>query len=304
MSGQYHIPVLLHAGVQALLTNVDGIYADATFGGGGHSKEILKQLGPNGKLFCFDVDPEAKQNFISDLSATQATFIPQNFRYMQKFLRVEGVQQVDGIFADLGVSSRQFDAAERGFSFRYDAPLDMRMGTATHSAFEVINTYPEEQLKNIFSLYGQVRNAKQLAHILCNARTKLNGGIQTTFQLRDIATSVVKGELHNYLATVFQALRIEVNDEMGALRELLESSVQMLKPGGRIVVISYHSLEDRMVKNMLRTGNVYGDAEEDMRGVKPSPFTVITRKPVLPDADEIRKNSRSRSAKMRVGERR
>lgn len=309
MSATYHIPVLLHTSIEQLITDPDGTYVDVTFGGGGHTREILKKLGKNGRLFCFDQDPDAESNFIHEFSANeQVTFIPQNFRYMQKFLRVNGVTQVDGILADLGVSSHQFDEGTRGFSVRFDGPLDMRMNTTqTISAFDVINNYTEDQLKNMFSLYGEVRNAKQLAHIIVNARTKMqqNGGkgISTTGQLKDIALTVAKGDRNPYLSTVFQAVRIVVNDEMGALQEMLESTVALIKPEGRLVVISYHSLEDRMVKNLMKTGNVFGENEGDLMGRKFIPFKSITKKPVLPDQNEIKENPRSRSAKLRVAER-
>ena len=309
MSATYHIPVLLHTSIENLITNPDGIYVDVTFGGGGHSREILKNLSSKGKLFCFDQDPDAEKNYINEFSANeQVTFIPQNFRYMQKFLRVHGVTQVDGIFADLGVSSHQFDEGERGFSVRFDGPLDMRMNNnQSISAFDVINNYTEDQLRNMFSLYGEVRNSKQLAHIIINARTKMkqNGGrgITTTGELKNIALTVVKGEHSPYLSTVFQAVRIAVNDEMEALREMLESTAQLLKPGGRLVVISYHSLEDRMVKNLIKTGSVLGENEGDIMGRKIIPFKSLTKKPILPDEKEIKENPRSRSAKMRVAKR-
>lgn len=307
MSSGYHTPVLLHAGIQALITNPGGIYVDATFGGGGHSREILKHLSHEGKLFCFDHDPDAQKNFINEFSATNSTFIPQNFRYMQKFLRVQGVAQVDGIFADLGVSSHQFDEAGRGFSTRFDARLDMRMNTTQETtAYDVINRYSQEQLRNMFGLYGEIRNANQLAHIIINARNKIKqqsgNGIQSTGELKEIALTVLKGERNAYLAKVFQAIRIEVNDEINALKEMLMSTVPLLKPGGRLVVISYHSLEDRMVKNLIRTGNVYGDESTDMMGRREVPLKSITKKPVVPDENEIRENPRSRSAKMRVAE--
>ncbi len=308
MSSDYHIPVLLHAGIRALITDPNGIYADATFGGGGHSKEILHHLGPQGKLFCFDQDPEAHKNFIREFSATQSAFIPQNFRFMQKFLRVQGVTKVNGIFADLGVSSHQFDEAARGFSTRFDARLDMRMDTKqAFTAYDCINTYSQEQLKNIFSTYGEIRNSNQLAAAIVNARkeikTETGNGIQTTGELKNIALTVVKGERNVYLAQLFQAIRIEVNDEMGALKEMLESTPHLIIPGGRLVVISYHSLEDRMLKNMIRSGNVYGNDESDLMGRRDVPFEIITKKPIVPDAEELKRNPRSRSAKMRVGQR-
>ena len=301
----YHTPVLLHTSIQALITDPDGIYVDVTFGGGGHSKEILRHLSPKGKLYCFDQDVDAQNNFINEFDATNATFIPQNFRFLSKFLRVQGVTGVNGILADLGVSSHQFDEGNRGFSIRFDGPLDMRMNTAQPvSAFDIINRYTEEQLQNIFSLYGEIRNAKQLANAICAARLQLRseGGIKTTAQLREIALTVVKGEKNPYLAQLFQSVRIEVNEEMLALKEMLINAAQLIIPGGRLVVISYHSLEDRMVKNMMKTGDVYGNPEEDLMGRKNIPFKVVTKKPVTPEQDELQKNPRSRSAKLRVAE--
>jgi len=299
----YHIPVLLHTSIQALITDPDGIYVDVTFGGGGHSKAILQQLSPKGKLYCFDQDADAQNVFINEFDATNAIFIPQNFRYITKFLRVQGVTKVTGILADLGVSSHQFDEGNRGFSIRYNGPLDMRMNTAQPiSGFDIINRYTEEQLQNIFSLYGEIRNSRQLAQAIGNARVQMRseGGIKTTTQLRDVALSVAKGEKNPYLAQVFQSVRIEVNDEMTALKEMLTSTAQLIIPDGRLVVISYHSLEDRMVKNMMKTGDVYGNPEEDLKGRKNIPFKVVTKKPVAPDNDELQRNPRSRSAKLRV----
>ncbi|HMU69648.1 MAG TPA: 16S rRNA (cytosine(1402)-N(4))-methyltransferase RsmH [Chitinophagales bacterium] len=305
MSEAYHIPVLLHPSIQALITDPDGIYVDATFGGGGHSKAIVEQLSPKGKLFCFDQDPDAKKNFIDAFSATNATFIPQNFRHMQKFLRVNGVSKVHGILADLGVSSHQFDTGDRGFSIRFDGPLDMRMAQqGTQSAYALINESSAEQLQYIFGHYGEVRNARQLANAIVQTRNLFaaTGGIRTTTQLRDVALTVLKGEKNPYLAQVFQALRIAVNDEMRALEEMLESAASLLMPQGRLVVISYHSLEDRLVKNYMRAGNAAGEAEEDIMGRKNVPFKVITRKPVVADDEELSINPRARSAKMRVAE--
>ena len=305
MSEAYHIPVLLHPSIQALITDPNGIYVDTTFGGGGHSRAILEQLSPTGRLFCFDQDPDAQQNFIDAFSATNATFIPQNFRHMQKFLRVNGITKVNGILADLGVSSHQFDTGDRGFSIRFDGPLDMRMSKqGNHSAYDLINHSSAEQLQHIFGTYGEVRNARQLAHAIVQTRNLFaaTGGIRTTTQLRDVALSVLKGEKNPYLAQVFQALRIAVNDEMGALEDMLTSAAATLAPGGRLVVISYHSLEDRLVKHYMRAGNASGEPEEDLMGRKNVPFKVITRKPLLPTEEELEMNPRARSAKMRVAE--
>ncbi|MBC8172739.1 MAG: 16S rRNA (cytosine(1402)-N(4))-methyltransferase RsmH, partial [Chitinophagales bacterium] len=276
MSKPYHIPVLLHQSIQSLITNPSGIYVDATFGGGGHSREILNRLKPDAKLFAFDQDKDAGQNKIDD---TRFHFIPHNFRYIQKFLRMAEIREVDGILADLGVSSHQFDEAERGFSIRNNAPLDMRMDNKTEvSAKTVVNQYSEEQLQHMFSAHAELRNAKQLAHAIVEQR-KVNA-IETTFDLLRIAEKVMKGERHKYAAQVFQAIRIEVNDEMGALKEMLLSANQLLKPGGRLVVISYHSLEDRIVKNIIKTGNAEGIEEEDIMGRKKKYFINITKKPV------------------------
>lgn len=305
MSSAYHIPVLLHASIQALITDPNGIYVDTTFGGGGHSREILQHLGPQGKLFCFDQDPDAQKNFHQAFSATNATFIPQNFRFMQKFLRVQGVQKVHGILADLGVSSHQFDEASRGFSTRFDAPLDMRMSKHTGTnAYDIINSSSAEELQHLFGTYGEVRNARQLAQAIISFRQLYSesGGIRTTGQLKQAAESVAKGELPAYLAQVFQAIRIAVNDEMRALQDMLEQSAEVLQPGGRLVVISYHSLEDRMVKNIMKTGRTDGEIIEDIMGRKSFPFRVISRKPITPEAEELRQNPRSRSAKLRIAE--
>ncbi len=297
MNKEYHIPVLLHQSISALQIKPDGIYVDATFGGGGHSREIVKQL-TTGHLYCFDQDPDAAQNALND---AHCTFIQQNFRHIQKFLRLEGITKIDGILADLGVSSYQFDQASRGFSIRFDAVLDMRMNNnQSLTAADVLNTYSEKQLQDMFSEYGEIRNSRQLA-----AAIKLQrriGPLQTTGDLTDVAKSVLKGELNKYLAQVFQAIRMEVNDELGALKELLNAIPKLLNPAGRIVAISYHSLEDRLVKNLLRSGNIDGIEEEDDRGRKTKVFNVITKKPVTADENELHQNPRSRSAKMRIGE--
>jgi len=305
MTPPYHIPVLLHASIEALITDPSGIYVDATFGGGGHSREIIKHLSPQGKLFCFDRDPDAAKNFDHAFSATNATFIPQNFRNMQKFLRLEGITKVHGILADLGVSSHQFDTPERGFSTRFDAELDMRMSQdGSLSAVEILNTWPADKLQEMFGRFGEVRNAKQLANAIIRKRSELisTGGISTTGILRSIATEMAKGDLHTYLAQVFQAIRIAVNEELDALEALLVQSASLLHAGGRLVIISYHSLEDRMVKNMMKTGNIQGEIIEDIKGRKEFPFTMRTRKPVMATEAEVQQNTRARSARMRVAE--
>ncbi len=297
MNNEYHIPVLLHQSISALNIQPDGIYVDATFGGGGHSSEIIKQLN-TGHLYCFDQDPDAQQNALND---DHCTFIPQNFRHIQKFLRLERITKIDGILADLGVSSYQFDQASRGFSIRFDADLDMRMNSNQPlTAADVLNTYSEKQLQHLFSEYGEIRNSRQLAEAIRKQRAI--DTFRTTGNLVDVARSVLKGELNKYLAQVFQAIRMEVNDELGALKEMLNAIPKILKPGGRIVVISYHSLEDRLVKNLIRSGNTDGIEEEDIRGRKNKVFNIITKKPVMADENEQMKNPRSRSAKMRVGE--
>lgn len=298
MSETYHIPVLLHESINALSIKPNGIYVDLTFGGGGHSKAILEQLNNDGKLFAFDQDPDAHKNAFAD----KRFFLwPENFRHFKKFLRVSGVAQVDGILADLGISSFQIDEPERGFSIRSNAQLDMRMdNTSTLTAFEVVNQYSEKQLVDVLSRYGEVRNAKQLTAAIIESR-KINP-IATTQQLVQLAKGVAKGELHRYLAQLFQAIRIEVNDEMGALKDMLETAYSVLKPGGRLVVISYHSLEDRIVKHVMKTGNAAGEEIADLKGVKNKYYKIISKKPIEPGDEEVKKNSRARSAKMRVAE--
>ncbi len=299
MSDAYHTTVLLHKSIEALITDSEGTYADATFGGGGHSREILVRLGKRGKLFAFDHDEDAVQNLFFD---SRFVFIRQNFRHLQKFLRVHGITELDGIIADLGVSSHQFDEAERGFSNRFDAALDMRMDkNQPLTAYMIVNRYSQRQLQNMFSMYGEVRNAKTLASAIEEARAA--EPVNTTGRLREIATRVAIGERNRYLSQVFQAIRLEVNDEMGALKALLQSSVQLLKPGGRLVIISYHSLEDRMVKNFMKTGSTEGESEEDLMGRKERYFQILTKKPLEPDEAEINLNPRARSARMRVAER-
>lgn len=298
MSDAYHIPVLLHESIEALTIKPDGVYVDLTFGGGGHSREIIKHLNANGKLIAFDQDADAQKNAIAD---ERFLLFPNNFRYFKKFLRIAGITEVNGILADLGISSYQIDQPERGFSIRSNATLDMRMNnSAAVTAEEIINTYSEKQLVEIFSKYGEIRNAKQMANAIFNAR--IQQPIKSTMQLVDVAKTVVKGEVPRYLAQLFQAIRIEVNDEMRALEEMLESVYDVLAPHGKLVVISYHSLEDRIVKHVMKTGNVRGEIITDLKGVGKKYFQIITKKPIEASEEEVKKNPRARSAKMRVAE--
>ena len=297
----YHQPVLLKECLDGLQIKPDGVYVDVTFGGGGHSKAILERLGANGKLFAFDQDKDAEKNIPAD---ARLTFIPQNFMYMKNFLRMHEATQVDGILADLGVSSHQFDEAERGFSIRFEADLDMRMNQQSKkTAATVLNEYDENQLKHIFRAYGEVENAYKLVKLITDAR--ITQPITTTEQLKTIiAPCTPKFKDHQYLAKVFQALRIEVNNEIDVLKELLTQSLEVLNVGGRLVVMSYHSLEDRLVKNFMKTGNFEGDVIKDFYGNIARPFELITKKPLTPSEEEIDRNSRSRSAKLRVAEKR
>ena len=295
----YHQPVLLKECLDGLRIKPDGIYVDVTFGGGGHSKAILQQLGPKGKLFAFDQDKDAANNLPAD---DRLTFIPQNFMYMKNFLRMYEANQVDGILADLGVSSHQFDIADRGFSIRFEAELDMRMNQSSKkTAATVLNEYDENQLKHIFRSYGEIDNAYKLVKLITDGR--ITQPITTTEQLKNIiAPCTPKFKGRQYLAKVFQALRIEVNDEMEVLKEMLKQSLEVLSVGGRLVVMSYHSLEDRLVKNFIKSGNFEGEAIKDFYGNIDRPFELITRKPVTPSDAEIERNSRSRSAKLRIAE--
>ncbi|NOY95305.1 MAG: 16S rRNA (cytosine(1402)-N(4))-methyltransferase RsmH [Chlorobi bacterium] len=294
----YHIPVMLFESVDGLSIRSGGDYVDATFGGGGHSREILRRLN-KGRLFAFDQDADAARNAIKD---DRFFFIMHNFRFLKNFLRYFEVQSVDGILGDLGVSSHDFDVAERGFSFRFEGKLDMRMNRqAKKSAATVVNEYSEEELKQVFRTYGEVRNAAKLAREIVQARA--TGMVETTQQLRSVIDKCIPKSIENkYMAQVFQALRIEVNREMQALKEFLEASLEVLKPGGRLVMITYHSLEDRLVKNFMKTGNFEGKVEKDFYGNISSPFKLVNRKVVTPSAEELEKNPRSRSAKMRIAE--
>ncbi|GAA4135849.1 16S rRNA (cytosine(1402)-N(4))-methyltransferase RsmH [Sphingobacterium kyonggiense] len=295
----YHVPVMLRECIEALAIKPNGVYVDVTFGGGGHSKEILKHLGPDGRLYAFDQDPDAVKNALAD---DRFRLIHQNFKFLKNNLRLEGVKQVDGILADLGVSSHQFDAADRGFSIRFDADLDMRMDQISDlDAKKVLNSYPEDELHRIFGMYGEIQNAKSLAKAIVTAR--LTKEIQTVAELKQVIQKLVpKGKEHKYHAQVFQALRIEVNKELEALQEFLSQTEQILKPEGRLVVMSYHSLEDRLVKNYMAKGKFKGEVEKDFFGNEIKPFKVISRKAIVADAEEVARNNRARSAKLRIAE--
>ncbi|MBM6757135.1 16S rRNA (cytosine(1402)-N(4))-methyltransferase RsmH [Bacteroides mediterraneensis] len=295
----YHIPVLLHESIEGMHIHPGGIYVDVTFGGGGHSKEILRQMDSNSKLFSFDQDPDAEKNIVND---PRFTFVRSNFRYLHNFLRYYGVEKVDAILADLGVSSHHFDDSERGFSFRFDGKLDMRMNKrAGITAADIVNTYEEERLANVFYLYGELKNSRKLASVLVKARS--TKPVKTIGEFIDLIKPLYGKEREKKeLAKVFQALRIEVNQEMEALKEMLYAATEALKPGGRLVVITYHSLEDRMVKNIMKTGNVEGKAEQDFFGNIQTPFKLINNKVITPCDDEVQRNPRSRSAKLRIAE--
>ncbi|MBN8702422.1 MAG: 16S rRNA (cytosine(1402)-N(4))-methyltransferase RsmH [Bacteroidetes bacterium] len=296
----YHIPVLLHDVVDALNLQKDGIYVDATYGGGGHAKEILTHLD-KGKLIGFDQDLDATKNV---LETNQLVFVRQNFRYLKNFLRYLNFLPVDGILADLGVSSHQFDEAKRGFSIRFDDVLDMRMDADNPlSAQRILNEYDENKLTKLFRMYGEVDGAYRIAKMIVQKRAVSE--IRTTNDLKSAISSVIPPHKENqFLAKIFQALRIEINDEINALKEFLMQAQQVLRPGGRLVVISYHSLEDRLVKDFMRSGKFEGEAEKDLYGNDLSPFEVITRKPIIPTEEEISKNNRARSAKLRAAKKR
>jgi 16S rRNA (cytosine1402-N4)-methyltransferase len=293
----YHVPVMAAECLSFLEINPSGVYIDATFGGGGHARMILDQLGPNGRLIAFDQDEDAAVNVPDD---ERLTFVPHNFRQLARWARALDLPPVDGVFADLGVSSHQFDEAERGFSYRFDAPLDMRMNRAdVVTAAQIIASYPEAQLQGIFSQYGEVRNSRTLARAIVQQRSQRP--IATIADLLRICEPMAFAPKPRYLAQVFQALRIEVNDELSALRQFLEQSLDVLKPGGKLVVLSYHSLEDRIVKNFLRSGQFDGEADKDFYGNIKRPFKILTTKPVLPSDIETKENSRSHSARLRAG---
>ncbi len=294
----YHQPVMLQECLDGLNIQPNGIYVDVTFGGGGHSKEILKRLGENGKLFAFDLDDDAQYNKIDD---NRFVLIQANFRHIKRFLRLHNITKVDGILADFGVSSHQIDAADRGFSIRYNADLDMRMQqTQMLTAKQVVNTYSADQLQNILGFYGEVPNAKTLANAIVQEREVKD--IETTMQLVDLCLNYSRGKEHKYMAQVFQAIRIEVNDELNAIKDFLASALEILNVGGRLVTMSYHSLEDRLVKNFIKTGNVEGDVQKDFYGKIAKYFNQINKKPIVANEEEIKENSRARSAKLRIAE--
>ncbi len=299
----YHTPVLLQESIDALDVKANGVYADVTFGGGGHSRELLSRLGNEGRLYSFDQDEDAEENIGRVENRGSFTFVRSNFRYISNWMRYYGEEYLDGILADLGVSSHHFDDAERGFSFRYNAPLDMRMNKrAGTTAADIINTYDEKQLAEIFYLYGEMKNSRAVAKAIVNAR--LQDEIKSTGQLASVLEPVLKKEREKKeLAKAFQALRIEVNHEMEALAEMLASATNLLRSGGRLVVITYHSLEDRLVKNIMKTGNVRGVVAKDFYGNVDSPYKMVG-KVVLPTYEEQERNPRSRSAKLRIAEKR
>lgn len=293
----YHNPVLLKKSVDDLVTNPDGIYVDCTFGGGGHSREILSRLSEKGKLYSFDQDLDALKNTIDD---PRFTLINQNFRFLENSLLMYGVSQVDGVLGDLGVSSHQFDEAERGFSTRNDGPLDMRMNVLqTLNAQKVINEYEEEQLADIFYHYGELREARKLARTIVNHRK--TGKLKTTEDLKKVFSFIPAHKQNKFFAQIFQAIRIEVNEELEVLKEMLQQAYNVLKPEGRLVVISYHSLEDRLVKRFLKNGMFEGEPERDIYGNYKKAFELLQSKAIIPNEDEIEENSRARSAKMRIG---
>ncbi len=298
-AASYHVPVLLQETIAALNIKPGGVYVDCTFGGGGHSRAILQHLGPTGKLFAFDQDPAAARNLPED---ERLVFVSHNFRHLARFLKLNGIVAADGILADLGVSSHQFDSAERGFSIRFDAELDMRMDKRQAlTAAAVLNTYSEEQLHKMFEQYGEVTNAKTLARTI--TATRKNSPLNTVAGFKNAIRGIVKGNPNRYFAQVFQALRIEVNDELGALQEMLSQVSSLLNPGGRVAIITFHSLEDRLVKNFFRSGTIGQSEQHPFSRERPvHELLVITRKPVVPSEKEIQQNPRARSAKLRVAE--
>ncbi len=298
---EYHVPVMLHECIGGLEIKESGVYVDVTFGGGGHSREILKHLGAEGRLFGFDQDADAKLN-AEQIEQRSFTFIEANFRYLKRYLKLHGIRQVDGILADLGISSHQIDEPERGFSTRSEAGLDMRMDqNAALTAKKVVNEYDEGALHKILGIYGEVKNAKTLAAAIVSER--FSRPFETTADLIELLKSLApRGKEFKYYAQVFQAIRMEVNDEMGALEDFLTQAVEVLKPGGRLVVESYHSLEDRMVKNFINKGKIFGEVEKDFFGNQLKPLRAINRKPITASEQELKTNNRARSAKLRVAE--
>jgi 16S rRNA (cytosine1402-N4)-methyltransferase len=297
----YHTSILLAEVIEMLRIYPGGVYVDCTFGGGGHSKELLKHLDEEGKLIVFDQDEDARRNLPED---GRVIFVPHNFRYLQRFLKLYKVSKVDGIMADLGVSSHQFDEAARGFSTRFEADLDMRMNNRQSlKAYDVVNTYSEERLHKLFEQYGEVTNAKTLARTIVEIRRSVS--LKTTNNFKTAIGAIVKGNPSKYFAQVFQALRIEVNDELNALREMLQQTPALVKPGGRIVILTFHSLEDRIVKNFFKKGSFDEDSGNPFlqHEEKQHPFKIITKKPISPSEEEQKINPRSRSAKLRVAER-
>ena len=295
---EYHDPVLLSECLDGLNLNPKGVYVDVTFGGGGHSRAIVSKL-EEGHLYAFDQDDDALKNEIDD---DRFTLINANFRYLKSSLRMYGVKEIDGLLADLGVSSHQFDVADRGFSIRFEADLDMRMDQNSNlNAYKVINGYEQDELRNILKLYGELKRPGTIARVICEA--KENKPIETVNELKDLLRSFApKMQENKFFAQVFQAIRIEVNDELNVLREMLSQAQEILKPGGRLVVISYHSLEDRLVKNLIQKGNFEGELQQDFYGNKLLSFKKVSRKPILPTEEEIQRNNRARSAKLRVAE--
>ena len=299
-AGTYHVAVLLKESVDGLGIKPDGVYVDVTFGGGGHSREILSRLGSKGHLYSFDQDADAEKNIVDD---DRFTFVRSNFRYLKNWMRYYDVEKIDGLLADLGVSSHHLDDESRGFSFRFDAPLDMRMNKrGGQTAADIVNTYGEEQLADIFYLYGELKNARRIAAALVKARQERP--VATTGDLLNIVEPLFQKEREKKEATkLFQALRIEVNHEMDALREMLNSARDLLQKGGRLSVITYHSLEDRIVKNMMKAGNAEGKVSQDFFGRIDAPFRTVSNKPITPNEEEQARNPRSRSAKLRIAER-
>ena len=315
----YHIPVLLKESVDGLHIQPNGIYVDVTFGGGGHSREILSRLGADGHLFSFDQDADAENNIFEDsrdakdcsdeqkgkrfVDASRFTFVRSNFRFLKNWMQYYGIEQIDGLLGDLGVSSHHFDDESRGFSFRFDAPLDMRMNKrAGKTAADIVNEYDEEQLANLFYIYGELKNSRRIASALTNARRQKP--IATTSDFISAVEPLFKREREKKdMAKLFQALRIEVNHEMTALKEMLMAATDVMKPGGRLSIITYHSLEDRIVKNIMKTGNIEGKVEQDFFGHIDSPYKLINNKVIVPSEEEQSQNPRSRSAKLRIAER-